>query len=137
MEKTQKKKFAEVWGDTVVLKELFLASIIGIDFTMAFFIVGSQFFASREGLDPQLAKGYSLMVGIGGCILAAFISSKLFRPKRIIANSMDQSNIIGILKEEGCNIEEEIQAFKEAKGQELEEMKELGFDVLLDISKKE
>jgi hypothetical protein len=136
MEKAQKKKFAEVWGDTVVLKELFLASIIGIGFTMAFFIGGTEFFASREGLDPQLAKGYSLMVGIGGCILAAFISSKLFKPKRIIADSMDQSNIIAVLKEEGCDMDEEIQAFKEAQGQELEEMKELGFDILLNINKE-
>jgi formate-dependent nitrite reductase membrane component NrfD len=137
MDKTQNKKFAEVWGDTVILKELFLASIIGIGFTMAFFKIGSQYFASREGLDPQLAQGYSLMIGIAGCIVAAFISSKLFKPKRIIAASMDKSNIIAVLKEEGCNMEEEIEAFKQAKGQELEEMKELGFDILLDTNKEE
>ena len=44
------KKFAEVWGDTLVLKELFFSAILGIALTMAGYLLGVRYFAGIQGL---------------------------------------------------------------------------------------
>ncbi len=129
----EKKKYAELWGDRVVLKELALASIIGIVMTMAFYLVASKFFLSNENIEPGLAKGYSLMVGIAGCILSGAISSKLFKPKRDIVDSGDDIDIEGALEAAGLTLEDEKKNGKNADKQSIAEMEKYGLDTLLEI----
>jgi len=69
----KKVQLTEVWGDTVDLKELMIASLLGIALTMSMFLIGRNIFLRIEGLDPGLAKGYSLLIGIVGCIASGVI----------------------------------------------------------------
>lgn len=134
-EKTSRKTtgYTEVWGDTVNLKELFWASVLGIIFTLAFYMVGSNIFGNIEDLEPQLAKGYSLIVGVTGCIISAVISAKKFKPKRIIE---ERSSAIGwedVLKNADMSTEEEGKALGDVDPQIIKELEELEMWSLLSL----
>jgi len=115
MDKEGKPKYAELWGDRVVLKELLIASVIGIILTMAFYFNASRYFLSQEGIEPGLAKGYSLMIGIGGCLLGGIISSKLFKPKREVVESGEELDVLGAIEAAGSTLEDEIKAMGNTK----------------------
>ena len=51
--------YMEVWGDTVVPKELAISAIICVITTMTFFLVGRSVLLGLGTLEPGLAKGYS------------------------------------------------------------------------------
>ena len=87
------KKFAEVWGDTLVLKELFFSAILGIALTMAGYLLGVRYFAGIQGLSKSLITGYALMTGIIGCVAAGTIASKLYKPKRTVEDMIVQEDI--------------------------------------------
>ena len=55
-QKEQVGKYMEVWGDTVVPKELAASAVICIISSMAFFLAGRAFFMSLGTLEPELAK---------------------------------------------------------------------------------
>lgn len=131
MEKTNKKPLTEVWGDTVNLQELLIASILGIVLTMAMYLIGRKIFMGIEGLDIGLAKGYSLLVGIVGCFIAAVISAKLFKPKRIVEEKFESENIEEIIKAAGMTLEEEVEALSKVDPQIIKEMEELELYSLL------
>lgn len=133
MESISKKRLAEVWGDTVVLKELFLSSVLGITLTMSGYILGTRFFSSMENLDPGLAKGYSLMIGIIGCVLSGIISAILFKPKRVVEEKIERENIEEVIKHGGMTLEEEIIALSTVDEQILDEIKELNLTALLEL----
>jgi hypothetical protein len=135
MDKEGKPKYAELWGDRVVLKELLIASVIGIILTMAFYFNASRYFLSQEGIEPGLAKGYSLMIGIGGCLLGGIISSKLFKPKREVVESGEELDVLGAIEAAGSTLEDEIKAMGNTNKQSIEEMKALGLDSLLELDK--
>ena len=59
-------KYMFVWGDTVVLKELAISAVICVILTMVFYLAGRTGLLQIQSLDPALAKGYSLLVGIVG-----------------------------------------------------------------------
>ena len=48
-------KYMEVWGDTVVPKELAASAVICIISSMAFFLAGRAFFTGLGTLDAELA----------------------------------------------------------------------------------
>lgn len=120
-----KPELTEVWGDTVVIKELFMAVIIGIVLTMGFYILGTKIFVGNPNIETSLAKGYSLLVGITGCILSGAVSAKLFKPKRNIEEKLEQDDIEDILKSAGMTIEEEAEALSKVSPQIIAEMEEL------------
>ncbi|WP_026896133.1 hypothetical protein [Clostridiisalibacter paucivorans] len=136
MESTTNKRLAEVWGDTVVLKELFFSSILGITLTMLGYILGSKFFSGIETLEPGLVKGYALMIGIIGCVLSGILSAKLFKPKRIVEEKFEQENIEDVIKSGGMTLEEEILALSTVDKQILDEMEELNLTALLELRSK-
>lgn len=135
MDEKGELKYAELWGDRVVLKELLIASVIGIVLTMTFYFNASKYFLSQESIDPGLAKGYSLMIGIGGCLLGGIISSKLFKPKREVVESGEKLDVLGAIEAAGSTLEDEIKAMKSLNKQSIEEMKVLGLDALLELDK--
>jgi len=100
------RSYVEVSGDTVILNELFFSAVIGIVLTMAGYLIGVNYFSGIENLDPGLIKGYSLMTGIIGCIIAAVISAKLFKPKRIVEEKFEQEEIEKIIAAAGMTVEE-------------------------------
>lgn len=124
-------KYMEVWGDTVVPKELAIASLICVVLTMAFFLTGRTILTGIDSLDPALAKGYSLLVGIVGTFLGAAISAKKFKPKRKIMIEFQEENIEDILKAAGMTVEEEREALRYVSPQVIKEMEELELYSLL------
>jgi len=128
-----KKPLAEVWGDTLALNELFYASVLGIVLTMTGYILGTRYFSGRPDLDPGLAKGYALMFGIIGCVLAGVISAKLFKPKRVIEEKYEQEDIKAVLAAAGMTLEEEAQALANIDADILKEMEDLELYALLDL----
>lgn len=135
--KTKSKDFTEVWGDTVYINELFYSAVIGIVFTMTFYLIGSKIFLSIESIEPSLAKGYSLLIGITGCIISAFISAKLFKPKRVIEEKFEIENIEEVIKAAGMTLEDEIEALSNLDKQLIEEMEELELWALLALIPKD
>ncbi|MDN5299129.1 MAG: hypothetical protein PWP51_1682 [Clostridiales bacterium] len=136
MDQHSDKRLAEVWGDTVVLKELFMASVLGIVLTMAGYILGRSYFGSIEGLDVGLQKGYSLMVGILGCVVSAVISAKLFKPKRIVDEQFENDSIEEIVKFAGMSMAEEIEAIKDVDPEIVAELEALQLKAMLDLRNK-
>ena len=127
------KKFAEVWGDTLVLKELFFSAILGIALTMAGYLLGVRYFAGIQGLSKSLITGYALMTGIIGCVAAGTIASKLYKPKRTVEDMIVQEDIAAVLKAGDMTLEEETLAMTNLDSQVLSEMQELNLQALLDL----
>ena len=127
------KKFAEVWGDTLVLKELFFSAILGIALTMAGYLLGVRYFAGIQGLSKSLITGYALMTGLIGCVAAGTIASKLYKPKRTVEDMIVQEDIAAVLKAGDMTLEEETLAMTNLDSQVLSEMQELNLQALLDL----
>lgn len=127
----QDMRLTEVWGDTVKLQELGIAALLGIVLTMAFYIVGNNIFSGMEGIEPSLAKGYSLLVGILGCFLAAAISAHFFKPKRIVEEHAESEDIADILAFAGMTVEEEAEALATLDPAVIAEMEDLELYALL------
>ena len=89
----QKGRYMEVWGDTVVPGQLAASALICVVTTMAFFLVGRTVLLGVDSLEPALAKGYALLVGILGTFLGAAICAKKFPPKRKIMVDFQEENI--------------------------------------------
>lgn len=120
------KKYTQVWGDVVSLKELVLSAVIGVAATMGMFFLGKYIFNHViTGLEEELANGYALLIGVSGVFVSGFISAKLFKPKRKIEETMELEEIEDILKAAGMTPEEEAQALAEASSDTIREMEEL------------
>lgn len=121
----------EVWGDTVNIRELAISVCLGIIFTMVFYLVGRHIFLGMDSIDESLAKGYALFVGIAGCIIAAVISAKAFKPKRIIGELNDVGEISEILEYAHMTVEDEAEALTKVDKGVIKEMEDLGLYNLL------
>ena len=124
-------KYMEVWGDTVVPKELAISAVICVITTMAFFLAGRTVLLGMGTLEPGLAKGYALLVGIVGTFLGAVICSKMFKPKRNIMIEFQEENIEEILKAAGMTVEEEVEALRTVSPEVIKEMEDLELYSLL------
>lgn len=121
-QKQQVGRYMEVWGDTVIPKELAASSVICIITSMAFFLVGRALFMSHGNLSGELAKGYALLIGIVGTFAGAFISGALFKPKRRILEDASAEEIEEILHAAGMTLEEEIDALRTVSPEVVREM---------------
>lgn len=132
-DKEKDKKYIEIWGDTVDLKELVYASIIGVVMTVTMFLIGRRTFLNMDNIDLGLANGYSLLFGVLGCILSGIISAKLFKPKRIIEERHNKEDILDIISAAGMTLEEEIEALSNLDPEIIEELEELELYGLLSL----
>ena len=98
------EKYTEVWGDTVVLKELLYSCVIGVFLTMGMFFLGQKIFHNFENIEKSLANGYALLIGVIGCIASGAICAKLFRPKRTVEEKFEFENIENILESAGITL---------------------------------
>lgn len=79
-------RLIEVWGDTVDTKHLSASIALGAGIATPTFLLGRRLFkATLE--DHTLAQSYALLVGLGACLIAAFIAARLFKPKRIVTQT--------------------------------------------------
>lgn len=130
-EKKKQKPLTEVWGDTVNLKELLCSVLMGIVFTLGFYLIARHFFLQIDSLEASLARGYALFVGIGGCLISSVISAKLFRPKRIISELNKSSDIEEVLAHAGMSVEDEIEALIHLDPEIIKEMETFSLYPLL------
>ena len=130
-EKKRQKPLTEVWGDTVNLKELLFAVLLGIVFTMGFYLIGRYFFLQMGTIEESLAKGYALFVGIAGCLISSVISAKLFRPKRVISEMQQNHDIEDVLAHAGMSVEDEIEALIKLDPEIIKEMEKFSLYSLL------
>ena len=125
------KPLTDVWGDTVNLKELLFAVLLGIVFTMGFYLVGRHFFLQIDTLEPSLAKGYALFVGIAGCLISSVISAKMFKPKRVITEMQQNHDIEEIIAHAGMTMEDEIEALTKLHPDIIKQMEDFSLYSLL------
>jgi hypothetical protein len=96
-------RYLEVWGDTVVGRDLAVSVVIGVTVSVAALLGATALFSSFVE-DEALADAYALLVGIGSCLIAGVVCGKLFRPKRNIALESTEGakvdDVIATLKEE-------------------------------------
>jgi hypothetical protein len=78
---TSDEPYVVVWNDAVDLRQLAIAIVICVGIGLPSFLGARAPFTSMLGT-PALAGGYALLVGLIGCVAAATICAKLFRPKR-------------------------------------------------------
>lgn len=76
-------RLAEVWSDTVDLRQLAWAIGIGIVISVAGFYAASHWLRGVVA-SPELAHAYAMLAGLAGCVLAGLICARLFPPKRIV-----------------------------------------------------
>lgn len=124
-ENFKEKVFTEVWGDRVDLKELVISCVIGVVLTMTMFLIGQRIFLGMETIETSLANGYALLVGVAGCLLAGFISARLFKPKRVVEEQFEFEDIEAVLHAAGISVEEEIQALSTADADIIQELEDL------------
>ncbi len=74
-------QLVEVWGDTVDLKHLAWAIVIGIVISLAGYGAASRLLAASVAT-PELAKAYAMLAGLAGCLISGVICAVLFKPKR-------------------------------------------------------
>ena len=120
----KEKVLTEVWGDTVNIKELAISIILGVIFTMCFYLIGRKIFMSMGTIEENLAKGYAL-IGIAGCFIAAVISAKSFRPKRLVAELDSTTDIAEVLEYAHMTPEEEGEALTKVGPDVIKELEDL------------
>ena len=76
-------QLAEVWGDTVDLKHLTWAIVIGIGISVTGYFFASRWLASVVE-SKQLAQAYAMLAGLAGCVIAGVICARIFPPKRVV-----------------------------------------------------
>ena len=130
-EKKKQKPLTEVWGDTVSLRELLVAVLLGIVSTMGFYLIARHFFLQIDSITDSLAGGYALFVGIGGCLISSVISAKLFKPKRIISEMQQDNDIEDVLAHAGMSVEDEIDALIKLDPEIIKEMEKFSLYPLL------
>lgn len=135
-QKSREEKYTEVWGDTVVLKELVYACIIGIILTMSMFLLGKYLFHKIPSIEKSLASGYALLIGVMGCILSGVISAKLFKPKRNVEEKFELENIEALLEKAGLTLSEEGEYLGNADEEIIRELENLELYPLLALIPK-
>lgn len=123
--KENQKVLTEVWGDTVNIRELAISIILGVVFTMVFYVVGRKIFLSVGSIEESLAKGYALFIGIAGCFIAAAISAKCFKPKRIVGELDSTTDVREVLEYAHMTPEEEGEALTKVSRDIIKEMEDL------------
>lgn len=118
---------ADIWGDTVNLRHLGGAMIIGIILGTAFYLAGLSFIQKiRPDMVLSLQKAMGLVVGIVGCLLAAVVSTKLFPPKRILTEEQfSPENRQQILRELNIDMAQEVRDMASMPPEIIAEMKDL------------
>ncbi|HCQ46948.1 MAG TPA: hypothetical protein DIW53_09240 [Achromobacter sp.] len=76
-------RLAEVWSDTVDLRQLAWAIGIGIAISVTGFFAASRWLRGMVA-SPELAHAYAMLAGLAGCVIAGVICARLFPPKRAV-----------------------------------------------------
>jgi len=123
----QNENYGEIWGDTVDLRHLLMAMLIGIVVSLTCYFIGLKYIvANYSHLAKNLSDAYALLIGIVGCLLSAVISAKLFKPKRILnEEKFSTEQLYKVLEELNIDQNQEAEELKTVSPQVVAEMKSL------------
>ncbi|AQA06208.1 hypothetical protein BVC93_07325 [Mycobacterium sp. MS1601] len=76
-------RLVEVWGDTVDERHVKSAVALSVVLAVPSFL-GARALFSTTMENQDLARTYAMLAGLFACLLAAVISAKFFKPKRIV-----------------------------------------------------
>lgn len=79
-----RQALAEVWGDTVDLRHLAGALLIGVGASLGAY-AGALHALGGPGDGDQVAGTWAMLAGLVGCVLAGVVCARLFPPKRIVS----------------------------------------------------
>ena len=130
--KASSPELAEIWGDTVNLKHLGGAMLIGVLLGFGFFWSGLHLIkAQYPAIQGSLQTAIALLVGIFGCLLAAVISAKLFGPKRTLTEQeFSAEDRLRVLQDLQVDMSQEAADMKTMPAEILAEMRELQLDAM-------
>ncbi|WP_100208835.1 hypothetical protein [Saccharomonospora azurea] len=112
-----------VWNDAVNLRHLALSMVVCVAIGLPAYLVSEAVFEAT--LDQtSLAGGYALLVGLAGCVVGAAVCTKLFPPKRVLADddAADRAEALEVLAAMGGTPE----SFAELPKDVQDEMRSLG-----------
>lgn len=118
-------QLAEVWNDTVKIRDLAVATVLGILFGMTFFLVAEYALARFQWGGPDQQKGYALLFGILGCLLSGILSVHFFKAKRNVVPGT-RVRFQDALLQLGVDPNEEIAAIRASSQENRNELAELG-----------
>lgn len=85
---TASPQYTVIWNDAVDLRQLGAAILTCVGIGLPAFLL-SRALLSGGAVPPSLVSGYALLIGLVGCVVGAVICSRLFPPKRVLADSDD------------------------------------------------
>jgi hypothetical protein len=80
---TDDSRLVEVWGDTVDERHVKIAVALSVLLAVPSFL-GARALLSATMENQDLARTYAMLAGLFSCLVAALISAKFFKPKRIV-----------------------------------------------------
>ncbi|WP_298014762.1 hypothetical protein [uncultured Megasphaera sp.] len=118
---------ADIWGDTVDLRDLGKGIIIGIVISLSCYLGAHEIITMQvPDLPTKLISAYSLLFGIGGCVISAVVSANLFKPKRTLnEEAFSEEDRERVLKELNIDTAKEKEELKYADPKVLQEIKDL------------
>ena len=121
------QRLVNIWEDTVDLRQLLIGLACGSTLGFGSYIGAVRAFASYlPGQPPALLKGYALMAGIAGCVLAAAVIARVFKPKRWLRETDDGPiDRAALVRHLALDPEEERVARETASPQLIREMQQL------------
>ena len=133
-------RLVNIWEDTVDLRELLIGLACGSAFGFASYALALRAFAAYlPTQQPSLIKGYALMAGIAGCVMAASFVAAAVKPKRVLretaAGPIDRA---GLVRDLALNPEEERRALETASPKLIREMQQLQiYDLFAESSRRD
>lgn len=124
----RQEPLADIWGDTVTLHDLSKGILIGIAISLscylgASYLIGMQF----PNLDNKLISAYSLLFGIGGCVLSAVVCANLFKPERSLNeeefSAEDRDRVLQELQIDPAKEKDELKYVDKKVLQEMKDLK--------------
>jgi hypothetical protein len=91
---------AEVWGETVSLRNLALSLAISVPTTVIVYYIGHAVLI-RTVSDPDRADTFSLLCGLACVVVCAVLCARMFVPQRVLVDDpvADSSSVEDALRE--------------------------------------
>ncbi|USG66623.1 hypothetical protein NDK47_04800 [Brevibacillus ruminantium] len=83
------QEYIEILGDTVVPSRLLLSVIISIVASLGCYFLGKAIFPAIAS--EKMVPSYSLLLGIGGSLVALVINARFFTPSRVLTEAETSS----------------------------------------------
>ena len=85
-----KRDYLEVWGDTVDGRHLLFSILLCVGIATPSYMLAKGLFG-QTAIEPGLASSYSLLVGLGACLVGAVVCARAFPPKRVLVEQTDEA----------------------------------------------